>query len=795
MRLHGWFVFCAAVLIVLAFNLTPGKPSEADATGKQAPDEAKASVSDGSGRFDALIKPYLEQHCIRCHGPEKQKGKVALHHASGAFGNKEEVDQWLSVLDMLSFGDMPPVKEKQPDPAETAKVVEWIKLRLEETGKAEAYQAKLIAPAYGNYVSHEELFSGEIKTPPYSPARFWRFSSNIFEARSYGKGIRSPFTYVTSPSEIRDYSAMSGVDRSTVQMILLNTEQWFEKREEKGDFKDFSDDDPIPNDQTLKELIQREFKAIIRRAATDEETARYVAFLNENIALGGNLDGLRTTLTAMFLSPESIYRMEFGMGPVDEHGRRHLAPEEIAYALAYALTDQGPDDTAIIRDTFKQGTLNNREDVARVVQQLLDENIGKDTPRKQPLPRIMRFFDEYFGFHRANEVFKDNQRRRLEAIGWGPQGLIRDARQVIQYRLREDEDVIARLLTGNEFYIAHNGDSDKAKKIYEESIAEVLAADYVENLVTKKREQLEKREKPVKPEAFQRMVDDVRKKAEASVRRYRQAIDDGFKPFPGFDGPRHGYHIVDLRYIGSYNLPPHTRGQLQKWAWEYEQPIELPKDQRAGILTHPAWLGAHSWNDGNDPIHRGIWVQKKLLAGVIHDVPPDVDAQVPVDPHKTLRERMEFLRAERCWNCHRKINPLGEPFEMFDDFGRYRTHDYFDEDGLLVTRRDGTFECMLKRGKLTKRPIDASGEIKGSGDPSVDGEVENAVEMMNRLGRSDRARQSFIRHLFRYFMGRNERLSDSITLIEAEQAYLENGGSFKALVVSLLSSDSFLYRR
>ena len=67
--------------------------------------------------------------------------------------------------------------------------------------------------------------------------------------------------------------------------------------------------------------------------------------------------------------------------------------------------------------------------------------------------------------------------------------------------------------------------------------------------------------------------------------------------------------------------------------------------------------------------------------------------------------------------------------------------------------------------------------------------------MLHRIGRSDIARQSFIRHLFRYFMGRNEMLSDSQTLINAEKAYLEHGGSFKELVVSLLSSDSFLYRR
>ena len=44
-------------------------------------------------------------------------------------------------------------------------------------------------------------------------------------------------------------------------------------------------------------------------------------------------------------------------------------------------------------------------------------------------------------------------------------------------------------------------------------------------------------------------------------------------------------------------------------------------------------------------------------------------------------------------------------------------------------------------------------------------------------------------------MGRNELLSDSQTLIAADQAYLESGGSFNAVIVSLLTSDSFMYRK
>jgi hypothetical protein len=43
-------------------------------------------------------------------------------------------------------------------------------------------------------------------------------------------------------------------------------------------------------------------------------------------------------------------------------------------------------------------------------------------------------------------------------------------------------------------------------------------------------------------------------------------------------------------------------------------------------------------------------------------------------------------------------------------------------------------------------------------------------------------------------MGRNETLADGPTLFAAHKAYRENGGSFNALLVSLLTSDSFLYR-
>jgi len=103
--------------------------------------------------------------------------------------------------------------------------------------------------------------------------------------------------------------------------------------------------------------------------------------------------------------------------------------------------------------------------------------------------------------------------------------------------------------------------------------------------------------------------------------------------------------------------------------------------------------------------------------------------------------------------------------------------------------------AKLKAPVPEARPVDASGVLSGTGDPKLDGPVTDAVDLAHRLAKSKRVRQSFIRHVFRYWMGRNETLADSPTLITADKAYVESGGSFKALMISLLTSDSFLYRQ
>nr|MCS5540710.1 DUF1585 domain-containing protein [Roseibacillus sp.] len=92
-------------------------------------------------------------------------------------------------------------------------------------------------------------------------------------------------------------------------------------------------------------------------------------------------------------------------------------------------------------------------------------------------------------------------------------------------------------------------------------------------------------------------------------------------------------------------------------------------------------------------------------------------------------------------------------------------------------------------------PVVTTGAISNSGVKALDVEVLDGVDMLRKLADSPRVRQVFVRHAFRYFMGRNETLRDASTLRQADQAYIKSGGSMKQLILSLLSSDSFLYRK
>ena len=643
--------------------------------------------------YRKLVAPLIESYCMDCHDNDTSKGDLSLEKIDGNLVNGPDLGRWEKVLHQLELGQMPPEKKSQPTTAERHSLVQWIRAEFLKGGRKP--ENKLLRPGAGNYVKHERLFGDEDFGPAWSPPRIWRIRPSVYESgiravAKNGKYVR-PFTLKSGGHGFRDYDNQYRLAGADLSQLMANTataaKQLTEVRLSNGKtskgnstptqlFDLIHPADAPPTEEQVDAAIQWLFDRVLLRSPTPEEQARFQTFAMQSMKSDGKLLGVRNLISAVLLKPEALYRSELAQGEPDEHDRILLAPREIAYALAYALTDTRPD--AELLQAASTGKLATPEQVATQVVRMLGET-------KLPKPRILGFFREYFEYGGAIDVFKDEALNRNHV----PEVLVSDTDRLILHFYEQDKDVLRELLTTNKSFVQYGIDS--------------------------------KTKKPTRAQARNL-----------------------------------GAHLA-------YSLPP-------DWKWVPEQPIALPGSHRAGILTQPAWLVAKSGNFDNDAIQRGLWVRGKLLGGIIPDLPITVDAQLPNDETLTLREKMKVTEETYCWKCHQNTNPVGLPFEMFDHFGRWRT-------------------------KELGKPVDTTGAITNSGVQGLDAKVSDAVAMLHRLADSPRVRQVFVRHAFRYFMGRNETLHDASTLRRADQVYVKSGGSMKSLIISLLTSDSFLYRK
>ncbi|MGY8769476.1 MAG: DUF1588 domain-containing protein [Pirellulales bacterium] len=584
----------------------------------------------------------------------------------------------------------------------------------------------------------------------------------------------------------------------------------------EAEFKQARIDAGPPRDEVVADLVEQLFAKIIERPPTTQEAEKYFVLTQAYIQSLGREKTIEKLIQTLILNTEFVYRGEFGQGTPDVHGRRMMSPRDASYAIAYALTDSSPDSE--LAKATAEGRLSTRNDYEREVRRMLanraqyyviDESVNKqnDISNFTNMPiRELRFFREFFGYQKMLLIFKDNKRfgSNYDAA---KQRLVTEADRLIEYIVENDKDVIHELLTTDKFYVYHSGDNeamrasaDRIREIYDYFKGKDWQDFTLDDLI---------KHKDFIGEIKMRGIDVNRlepggrynplQSFKTQMASFTLRLDKGqtaAAPYNSF--PAHGMANASSRYGGRLQSPDVARFYgIDMYNWHYLPTQPAKMQHRKGILTHPAWLIAHAQNTETDPIHRGKWVQEKLLAGTIPDVPITVDAVVPENPHKTLRQRLDAkTKVDYCWTCHQKMNPLGLPFEMYDDFGRYRTEERLEyPENLIKKSADKGGPEQDLRDIYKTLTVETTGVLDGTGDSKLDGEVKDALDLIDRLAKSDRVRQSIIRHAFRYFMGRNEILSDSKTLIDADKAYLESGGSFDAVIVSLLTSDSFIYRK
>jgi len=661
----------------------------------------------------------------------------------------------------------------------------------------------MMEPSNPNCFTQDYLFECTAETPPGStPARLRRISKDELTRAS---GMRLTSELGQNPFEapptlpFSSYDQGVTIDATTLDLYLSVIDQpgrGWTARDAGIRIRHTYDGDPykcmwtgVPDDD-CRDLWVNGFMELgmLFRPPTIDEAADLRALLDEALdaEASNGLERQQTmsqVVSAAWLMPGALFRYELGEETGDEFGRHRLTDAELGKAIAFALTHRGPGATASfhfgagpggdswtgpaegylggIRAAVADGTIQQPD----TIKQLIRDYAGGVDPERNDLnveqkleesrlyrgdwwvaTKIRDFFREWLGYATFPTDFKDTapatSKYTLNSF---------DLDSIDGLGISTASTGYGNLQSG--FY----GDEPAMVAQMDDLIARVVIED---------------------SDVFRKLLT-TRTWFVPSTGPGDACTDDSECASVCLSGRCYGSTWKGRRFMPLiYGIEGHIE-PTDEGRW-----VEVDPTERAGVLTHPAWLASHGdfFEDGPSVVHRGKWVREKLFCQYI---PPltavqGIEAQLlPGSAEKSARARMmESIesRSECMW-CHQRMNSLGYPFEQYNHAGYVRGWDH-----------DPTADAPDYQGA-----VDASTTLMMTPDPALAESYDNAIDYVEALANSPVAKRCFIRQTFRYFVGRDEKIADACTLNQMEAAYDENG-SFLDMLGALMTSDTFLYR-
>jgi hypothetical protein len=187
------------------------------------------------------------------------------------------------------------------------------------------------------------------------------------------------------------------------------------------------------------------------------------------------------------------------------------------------------------------------------------------------------------------------------------------------------------------------------------------------------------------------------------------------------------------------------------------------------LLTQSGFLASHAYTTTSSPIHRGVFIQRRVLCVDIPDPPGDVDTTLPAisEDIKTTKQQVQVHTSpEACEGCHSLINAPGYALENFDAVGAWRDIEYGE-------------------------PVDPTGSFPLD-EEQVD--VDGPIDLVNRIADSEAAGACYLTQWYRYGFARGETDADHCTIDALNERMAGQGYNVKELLVALSLTKTFRYR-
>ncbi len=200
---------------------------------------------------------------------------------------------------------------------------------------------------------------------------------------------------------------------------------------------------------------------------------------------------------------------------------------------------------------------------------------------------------------------------------------------------------------------------------------------------------------------------------------------------------------------------------------EFQRVTLKPEDHRGGVLGMGAILASTSHTFRTSPTQRGRWILDVILGTPPPPPPPNAgmfkDEKREKEP-KDFREKLaQHAHDVACAGCHHKMDPLGFGMDNFDAVGQWRP----------------SSPDLNTKGELpTGERFDGAGDLK---------------QVLWK--RQDEFLRNIIGQTLTFALGRDLQYFDEgqITRIKASMA--KNGNTFSSLILGIVNSYPFQYRR
>ncbi|MBI1312884.1 DUF1592 domain-containing protein [bacterium] len=303
--------------------------------------------------FASRIAPFLQKHCVSCHGDDSPEGGLSFSKYRDSANIQSDYELWEHVVRLLNERQMPPADEPQPSAKETVEVVSAIRDELAKFDCSESQHPGRVTIRRLNKAEYNNTIR-DLLGLDFQPA-------DDFPSDDVGEGFDNIGDVLTIPpilmekylAAAEEIATRALADKSARKRILAHTPADESKRIETA----------IRN---VREFAERAY----RRPIDGEEAQRLFAIMRFAFEQGAPEDEIFSTVVqAILVSPHFLFRVERDPSRDDKNGIRELDDFEVATRLSYFLWSSMPDDELF--DLAQAGRLTQQETLLAQTKRML----------------------------------------------------------------------------------------------------------------------------------------------------------------------------------------------------------------------------------------------------------------------------------------------------------------------------------------------------------------------------------------------------------------------------------------